>query len=409
VDVVDIADAAGGGTPAPGVPSLLRSINQRSVLELIRRHGPLSRAQVARVSGLSKPTVSQVLSQLTRADLVRQVGRSRGAKGPSALLYELNARAGWVVGIDVGRRWLRAAVADLSGEVLARRDERARVRSAATLVAQVGEAARTVARQAGLRWNQVTQATVGSPGVFDPEQGLVAMAPNLPGWGRHGLVEALREELGITVTFENDVNLAALGEQARGLGQGVRDFVYLWVGTGVGLGLVLNGQLYRGSRGAAGEIAYLPIGPADPHDPAVRRRGLYEETAAGASIVRLAKEAGMGPPLNAERVFAAARRGVPAATAAVRAEAANLALGIAAVAAVVDPELVILGGGVGRSGDLLVPALEEELRRLSPFHPRVAVSTLGDDAVLLGAVATALGAARRRLFARSRQVKESIG
>jgi predicted NBD/HSP70 family sugar kinase len=364
---------------------------------------------VARESGLSKPTVSQVLSQLTRADLVRQVGRSRGAKGPSALLYELNARAGWVVGIDVGRRWLRAAVADLSGEVLARRDERARVRSAATLVAQVGEAARTVARQAGVRWTQVTQATVGSPGVFDPERGLVAMAPNLPGWGRHGLVEALREELGITVTFENDVNLAALGEQARGLGQGVRDFVYLWVGTGVGLGLVLNGELYRGARGAAGEIAYLPIGPVDPHDPSVRRRGLFEETAAGASVVRLAKEAGMGPPLNAERVFAAARRGVPAATAAVRAEAANLALGIAAVAAVVDPELVILGGGVGRSGDLLVPALEEELRRVSPLHPRVAVSTLGDDAVLLGAVATALGAARRRLFARSRQVKESVG
>src|SRR2546425_2431263 len=279
--------ATGRSEFAPGVPSLLRSMNERSVLELVRRRGPLSRAQVARESGLSKPTVSLVLSTLLEARLVREVGRSSGHKGPSALLYELNPQAGWVVGIDVGRRWVRAAIADLSGAVLARHDERARVRGAATLIGQIGEVAHSLAREAGLRWKQVTQATLGSPGVFDPVRGMVAMAPNLPGWGRHGLVEAVRAELGTSVTFENDVNLAALGEQAKGHGQGIRDFVYLWVGTGVGMGLVIDGKLYRGSRGAAGEIAYLPLGEADPHDPAVRRRGPFEETAAGAGIVRV--------------------------------------------------------------------------------------------------------------------------
>jgi DNA-binding transcriptional ArsR family regulator len=231
---------------SPGVPSLLRSINERSVLELVRRNGPLSRAQVARESGLSKPTVSLVLSALLQAGLVREVGRSSGGKGPTAVLYELNARAGSVVGIDVGRRWVRAAVADLTGAVMTRQDERARVRSAASLIGQVGAMARSVAREAGLQWKQVTHATIGSPGVFDPDQGFVAMAPNLPGWGRHGLVEAVRDELGTNVSFENDVNLAALGEQAEGHGRGVRDFVYLWVGRAV--------ERVKGSGGTASRL-----------------------------------------------------------------------------------------------------------------------------------------------------------
>jgi predicted NBD/HSP70 family sugar kinase len=377
-------------------------MNERSVLELIRRSAPLSRAQVARESGLSKPTVSLALNGLLAAGLVREVGRSTGGKGPSAALYELNPLAGWVVGIDVGRQWVRAAIADITGALVARRDERARVRSASTLIGQIGTLAHELAAEAGLRWNQVTHATVGSPGVFDPVRGMVAMAPNIPGWGRHGLVEAVREQLGTNVSFENDVNLAALGEQSRGHGQNARNFVYLWVGTGVGLGVVLDGELYRGSRGAAGEIAYLPIGAGDPRDPANRRRGAFEEAAAGAGIVRTAAAQGMDPSLTAKRVFAAARRGDAAAGRAVEAEAARLAMGIATVSAVLDPELVILGGGVGRNGDLLLEPIERELRELSPFRPRVVVSALGDDAVLHGAVATALEAARDRVFASPR-------
>src|SRR5438132_7825093 len=177
------------------------------------------------------------------------------------------------------------------------------------------------------------------------------------------------------------------------------------------MGLVIDGKLYRGSRGAAGEIAYLPLGEADRHDPAVRRRGPFEGTAAGAGIGRVAADLGLKPPLSAERVFAAARRGDPVATRAVEVEARRLALGIATIAAVLDPEVVILGGGVGQSGDLLKPPIEEELRRLSPFRPRVEVSALGEDTVLNGAIATALAAAKRRLFSRDRTTaaKVSVG
>jgi predicted NBD/HSP70 family sugar kinase len=403
---------ADGGAPlariTAGTPSLLRAINERTVLDLIDRRGPLSRAQVARVSGLSKPTVSLALAGLLDARLVREVGRSRGERGPTAVLYELNPSAGWVVGIDVGRNWVRAALADIAGKIVARRDERARVASQRSLVGQIGSIAHLLVGEAGLQWSQVTHAAVGSPGVFDPARGYVAMAPNLPGWGRHGLVEAVREQLGSDVTFENDVNLAALAERDHGLGRSVRNFVLLSIGTGIGLALVIDGQLRRGAHGAAGEIAYLPIGPRDPKDPVNRRRGTFEEAAAAAGIVREAQRLGMRPPLSAEVVFSAARRGNRTAQRVVEMEAERLALAIATITPVLDPELVILGGGVGRSADLLLEPIDHELRQLMPFKPKVVVSPLGDDAVVQGAIAIALESARERVFARPVRLLQQV-
>ena len=380
-----------------GTPSLLRAINARTILERIQRTGPVSRAQVARDIGLSKPTVSLGLGALLDAGLVREVGRSSGRPGPSAVLYELNPDAGWVVGIDVGRRRVRAALADITGDVVARRDERAQVSSARTLIGQIGSIAHALATEAGLGWDRVQHVTVGSPGVFEPTRGAVTLAPNLPGWGRQGLVAALRDKLGDRIGVENDVNLAAEGERWRGLGHDVRNFGFLSVGTGVGMGLVLDGKLFRGASGAAGEVGYLPIG-ADPYDPQVRRRGAFEEGVNGAAVVRAAREAGLNGSLSAKKVFALARRGDPLAARVVEDEARRVALGIAVVMAVVDLELVILGGGVGGNADLLLSPVERELRRLSPVRPRLAVSALGEDAVLQGAVATALEVAQSRLF-----------
>ena len=383
--------------PTVGTPSLLRAINARTILEQIQRTGPVSRAQVARDSGLSKPTVSLGLNALLEAGLVREVGRSSGRPGPSAVLYELNPEAGWVVGIDVGRRRVRAALADITGAVVARREERARASSARTLIGQIGAIAHELASEAGIGWDRVHHVTVGSPGVFEPTRGAVTLAPNLPGWGRQGLLAALRDELGSRIGLENDVNLAAEGERWRGLGRDVRNFAFLSVGTGVGMGLVLDGKLYRGASGAAGEVGYLPIG-ADPYDPQVRRRGAFEQAVNGAAVVRSAAAAGLAGTRTAKKVFAQARKGDPVARRVVEAEASRIALGLAVVLAVVDLELVILGGGIGGNADLLLTPVERQLRALSPMRPRLAVSALGEDAVLQGAVATALEVARQRLF-----------
>src|SRR4051812_37532149 len=324
----------------PGTPRLLRAINERTLLDHLTRTGPASRAQLARATGLSKPTVSQALANLERAGLVRELGRVSPGRGRTAVLYGADPTAAYVVGIDIGRAWLRVAAADLEGRIVARRDERNRARSATALVRSVSEVAHEVVRAAGVTWRQVAHTVVGGPGVYDPDSGRLRHAPNLPGWSRPGLMSALREALPPSVELDNDANLAALGERAFGRGRDVENFVYLWVGTGIGLGIVLDGALYRGAFGAAGEVAYLPLPAAEGKraDARARRRGLLEEAASADAVVRSARALGMAGRLTAERVFAAARDGDERALRAVDAEAARLALVVGSVAAILDPE-----------------------------------------------------------------------
>ena len=388
--------------PLTGTPRLLRAINERTVLEDIREFGPVSRAQIARTCGLSKPTVSQALAALLRARLVREAGRSSGGKGRTAQLYEMNPHAGWVVGIDVGRDWVRAAVADLNGDIVARRDQRSQAKSAKSLITQIGEIAHGLAGEAGLKWRSITHATIGSPGVFEPTRRKMTLAESLPGWGREGVVEALQRSLGTNVSIENDVNVATVGEQLHGLGKGVPNFVFLHIGTGVGMGLVLNGELYRGATGAAGEVGYLPFGAPSEDGSGRARRGALDASVGASGVVAEARRLGMRGPLTARRVFVAARRGDPVARKVVMGEARRIAFSIAAILPVVDPEVVVLGGGIGRNGDLLLEPVEQELRVLSRFRARIEVSALGEDAAVLGAVAMALRSAQDRLFARAR-------
>jgi len=386
---------------AAGTPSLLRAMNERTVLEFIRERGPVSRAQLARDSGLSKPTVSQALTTLASADLVREAGRTSGGKGPTAILYELNPGAGWVLGLDVGAARVRGAIANLTGEIVARADVRAKASRAKTLIQQVAETAHALAAEAGVPRRRLTFAVVGSPGVFEPSTGHVAMAHNLPGWGRQGVFDELRKMLGVPMRFENDVNLATLGERWHGLGKDVDNFVYLHVGTGVGLGLVLRGELYRGSHGSAGEVAYLPLATTDPHDRAVRKSGALEAALGADGVVGVAKAAGMRGTFTSREIFDAAREGNVRALTVVDTVARRIALAIAAISPIIDPELVIVGGGIGRNGDLLLEPVERELKAISPFHPRIESSGLGVDAELHGAVSLALEAAQDRLFTRS--------
>ncbi|MDH6121598.1 ROK family transcriptional regulator [Kitasatospora sp. GAS204B] len=369
----------------------LRSNNEWLLLERLRSAGPLSRAQLARDTGLSKPTVSAALAMLERAGLAREAGLLAPERGRIAVLYEPDPQAGHVLGVDIGRARLRVAVADLNGRILARRDVPNRGRSANAVADAVVAAAREATEQAGLRPGDVVHAAIGSPGVWDESQRRVHYAGNLPGWGRRGLFERLAAGLETRISLHNDANLAALGEYADGAGAGSKVFVYLLIGTGLGMGVVVGGELQPGASGAAGEIGLLPL---------MGGRQTLEGTAAAESVVRSARELGLGGSLTAKRVFEAARAGDPAARAAVLREARQLAYAVAVVAAVLDPDLVVLGGGLGNGADLLIDPLEEELHRLSPLRPRLAASLLGDEAVLRGALATALLGARAEVFER---------
>ncbi|MHA6758980.1 ROK family transcriptional regulator [Streptacidiphilus sp. PAMC 29251] len=382
----------------------LRSNNEWLLLERLRTAGPASRAQLARDSGLSKPTVSTALAALEQAGLVREAGTVAPDRGRIAVLYESDPTAGYVLGVDIGRAWLRLAVADLAGTVVARADVPNRGRSASAVARAVVNAAAQVTEEAGLRSEDIVEAVVGTPGVFDEQSDRVRYAVNLPGWGRSGLIAGMRQGLGTSVTVHNDANLAALGEYAFGAGADSRLFLYILIGTGLGMGVVAEGELFRGAHGAAGEIGFLPLltqpMPGEAAPEGLPRRGMLEDAVSGDAVVRTARELGMTGPLTAKQVFDEARTGTPAAVAAVRQEAQRLAHVVAAVSSVLDPDLVVLGGGVGHSADLLLSTVEETLHQLTPLRPRVAASALGEDAVLLGAIATALRTARPQVFDR---------
>ncbi|MBV9095037.1 MAG: ROK family protein [Streptosporangiaceae bacterium] len=365
-------------------PSLIRALNEQLLLEHLRQRGPCSRAELARVSGLSKPTVSLALGNVERAGLVRIAGQRTGMPGRSARLYEIRPDAGLVLGLDVGHEYVRGAIADLAGEIRTRQSLRARATSVRGRVAELVRLADMLCREAGVLRSAITQTVIGSPGVYDPRRNAMKLTGGLRGWDRPAALAGLREAFGPSLVMENDVDAAALAERALGHGREVEHFAFVHIGTGIGMGLVVDGQLVRGAHGVAGEIAYMPLSGGEGADEReARRRGTLEAAASAAGIVRAARRGGMRGPVSARRVFTAAGAGDQRAMAVVAEEARLVAKTICAVITVVDPELVVLGGGIGRAPGF-ADAVAAELAQIAPVAPAIRVSALGTDAVVDG-------------------------
>jgi predicted NBD/HSP70 family sugar kinase len=209
----------------------------------------------------------------------------------------------------------------------------------------------------------------------------------------------MRERLDVQLTVENDANLAALGEYTYGAGRNIDQFVYLTMGTGVGMGIVLNGKLYRGNTGSAGEIGRLPVGDTVPKPrKGGSPRGMLEESFGASALVRRAKAMGMKGRITAAGIFAAARAGDEQAMELVHAEGKALAYIVASICALLDPELIVVGGGIGQNLDLLTVGMAQELEILTPARPNIAVGDLGRDAVVLGAIALGVERAKEAVF-----------
>jgi predicted NBD/HSP70 family sugar kinase len=404
-------------------PALIRALNEQLLLDHIRSSGPYSRADLARVSGLSKPTVSLALANLERAGLIRLAGQRTGVPGRTALLYEVRPDAGFVLGLDIGLRYLRGAVADLAGGVRARLSVPVHATTIGDRVAELVELADELCARAGITRAEVTQTVVGSPGVYDPQRNLMALTGGLPGWDQPEAVAGLRAAFGPALSIENDVDAAALAERALGVGQVADNFAFVHIGSGVGMGLVLGGRLHRGVHGVAGEIAFMPIG-GDPHawadpgsgtgaddervtagpegviiDPAeALRRGTLEIAAGADGIVRAARRAGLAGLATARGVFEAAAAGDKRAAAVVADEARLVAAAICAVISVVDPSLIVLGGGIGQAPGF-AEAVTVALAEIAPVLPEVKVSALGTDVVVDGCLAEAAAMAWTQLIA----------
>jgi len=386
---------AGGASAAR--PQLIRAINEQVLLDHIRRSGPVSRTELAQLSGLSKPTVSAALTTIEGAGLVHATGQRTGVPGPAARLYEVRPEAGFVLGLDVGREFLRGAIADLAGNTRCRLNVRTKAGDAMARIQELSDLAATLAAEAGITAGQLTQTVIGSPGVYDARLDALTLTGRLSGWDSPATLAALRDRFGPSLMIENDVDAAALAERVHGHGRDVDSFAFVSVGTGIGMGLVLDGKLRHGSHGVAGEIGYLPFTEGSGSDPRdARKRGGFDASASAAAVVRAARRAGVRGALSAEKVFAAAGRGDAVAAEVVAEEALLVAKAVCTVITVVDPELIVLGGGIGQAPGFL-EAVVNQVRLLAPVLPQVKASVLGTDTVVAGCLAAGLDRAWQHL------------
>lgn len=401
-----------GNAGTPGTPRVLRAMNDRAALDLLLEHGPLSRTRIGKLTGLSKPTASQLLARLEAAGLVLATGTTEGRPGPNAQLYEVNPTAGYAAGLDVTPERILAAVADITGRTVGSYElPTPGRRPAHPVVRQVTDALDGAVKAAGLARDDVHRLVIGTPGAFDPNTGRLRYASHLPGWHTPALLDEVAAAVPMPVEYENDVNLAAVAEQRLGAARGHEDFVLLWNEGGLGAALVLGGRLHRGWTGGAGEVGFLPV----PGVPLVRQvtkanSGGYQELAGSQAIPRLALELGMTNIPSGSYAEAAAALVQRAATEdtvlhrlLLSTYATRLATGLASLVSVLDPELVVLSGASLTSGGEVLRALvQDELEELAASRPRLVVGDVREHPVLRGALESALAATRDEVFDTSR-------
>jgi predicted NBD/HSP70 family sugar kinase len=397
------ARAQPGTRSRPGTPSLLRVLNDRAALDLLLGGEMLTRSQISEYTGVSKVTVSQMLTRLEERGLVAIAGEQAGGRGPNAALYSVVPSSAYVAGLYVESDLVSAAVADVTGRRVA--EVSGNPNGADDPVELVRGTIERACARAGIEVTRLSALVIGSPGVVDPRTGDPRLAVNLPAW-HEGALDTLKDAWRKPVVIENDVNLAAMAERADGAAAGADDFVLVWLGIGLGLATMLGGRLHRGTAGAAGEIGYLPVHGAPLHtDIRHPASGGFQSLAGGSAVRELASKHGFTAPTPAEAVQTA----VSAVSAADREGSAEaflgelahrVAVGVASVCVVLDPGLVVLGGEVGRAGGTaLADRVAAAVASIWPSRPRVVPTGVPGEPVLRGAMLAAVAQARAALLA----------
>jgi predicted NBD/HSP70 family sugar kinase len=380
----------------------LRRLNRLRVIHALRDEGQISRAEIARRTGLSRSTVSSLVSDLQADGLVverPEPGSAFGDQGGRPpILLSFDASAGAAVGIDFGHSHLRVAVSDLAGAILAERERPLDTDHEAQegLDAAAGLVEDTLA-DAGVERGRVIGAGMGLPGPINQDDGLVGSSAILPGWIGVAAAAEMRGRLDLPVMVDNDANLGALAEAAFGAGRDAGDLIYLKVSSGIGAGLILNGRLYRGSAGLAGELGHVLV---DPEGLVCRcgNRGCLETLAASGALVELLRRS-HGEDLTVAGMLAAARAGDLGCRRVIADAGRAIGQAVATLLNVLNPDLIVVGGDLAAAGDLLLEGVRESVGRAAlpeaARTARVVAGVLGDRAQVLGALALVVSEADR--------------
>lgn len=401
--------SVGSSAPTPdevGSPHLMRRINRQRVLVALRDNGPSSRPALSTLTGLSKFTVNVVANELLAEDRLNEMpGSTSGSRGPRARVLAFNASWAHVAAVDVGAAGMRFALADLAGRVVFQQKSPLRGVGQSPITGQIEGMFHEAIRHMQLDASDVRALCIATPGVVDPSTQRVRLAPQLPGWDAVDPVAELRRLGDFPVVVENEVRLAVTGERLEGAAVGVDDVAYFHLGIGVGLGLVIDGRPVHGALGAAGEIGYLPIGSDSDERPP--QSGRFEWAVGGDAYRRVAaarvRPGSFAPPStdhdrldqnppDAAFLYERAIAGDAAAIESIDAILESTAQGVAAVCTVVNPAVVIIGGGIAQAGTFMLDRLAAKVRAILPVVPDFRLAGLRDDAALVGAIHRALDA-----------------
>ena len=385
---------------SPGKPALIRDINRSMVLETIEKEGPISRADISRLTKISSPTVSLVVEHFLKKGIVKEKGMGESSGGRKPTLIELNPNGGFVIGIDLGGTNIKLVLVGLDGKIVKKlKGPTINSSSKNKILDRLRELIHSVIDESDADRDLILGMGIGVSGVTD-ESGRVSFAPAL-GWEDMPVRDLLKEEFKIPVAVENDVNAAALGEKLFGVGKTVKNFVFVAIGTGVGAGIIINGELYKGFANAAGEVGYLVMG--DEYLKDYRKGfGCFESLISGSAIAaRGANQmcsydsASMGiafcqdKNITAKDVFEAAKRKDKVALKIVEEVSKYLAIGLGNISILLNPEMIVLGGGISKQEDILLEPLREMMVKITPIPPKIVISSLGDDTGVIGAAAIA--------------------
>ena len=394
------------GRRSPGSLRSLRERNRLQVLEVVRGSGSVSRADIARRTGLARSTVSTLVNELLRAGLLVERGAPEDGnttQGRPPVLLSFDPGAGAVIGMHFDHPVLRVAVADLGYTILAEatvpvdvdHDAQDSLDAAVALIDEV-------LVKSGVERERLLGAGAALAGPIDSATGTVGSSAILPGWVGLSLAQELEARLGLPVHVDNDANVGALAESVLGAGRGVSEMAYIMLGSGIGAGLIIGGQVYRGSGGTAGEIGHVLV---DEHGPLCRcgNRGCLETYAGADALLDLLRRQ-HGDALTVDGLVQLARDGDPACQRVIADAARFVGVAAATLCNQLNPELIVIGGELAQTGPLLLDPLRESIVRYAipaaAEDVRVVTGELGERAELLGALVLVLGRSDRALTSR---------